>query len=151
MSNQRGNCDNSDLNFTRSIPRSLLIQPQDANDAADHFLSLREQPHKARRQVTTMRVVALASQVMLEARDVMQNIGEMVVLCHELLTSTLSNGAATLLVTLTCKVVFSKIRMGVPDQPLDSLSNACEWRGCALQNCGKLAWPLLIVSLFIMI
>jgi CHAT domain-containing protein len=125
MSNQRESRDNSYINFTRSIPRSSLSQPQDTNDAADHFRSLQDQPHQAlrvpRQRVTTMRVVALASQVMLEAKDVMQNIGEMVVLCHELLTSTLSKGAATLLVTLTCKVVFSKIRMGVPDQPLDQL------------------------------
>ena len=67
-----------------------------------------------------MRVVALAFQVMLEDRDVMQNIGEMGVLCRELLTSNVSKSATTL-VTLTCKVVFSKIRMGVPDQPLDQL------------------------------
>jgi CHAT domain-containing protein len=126
VSNQRENRDNSDLNFTQSIiPRSSLSQSQGANDVADHFGSLRDQPHQGlripRRQVTTMRVVALASQVMLEARDVMQNIGEMVVLCGELLSSNLSEAAATLLVTLTCKVVFSKIRMGVPDQPLDQL------------------------------
>ena len=125
MSNQREKCDPTDLNCTRPIPRSSLSQPQDANDAADHFRSLPDQPHQAlrvpRRRVTTMRVVALASQVMLEDRDAMQNIREMVLLCRELFTSKLSEGAATLLVTLTCKIVFSKIRMGVSDQPLDQL------------------------------
>ena len=125
MSNQREKCEPPDLNCTRPIPRSSLSQPQDANDAADHFRSLPDQPHQAlrvpRRRVTTMRVVALASQVMLEDRDAMQNIREMVLLCHELFTSKLSEGAATLLVTLTCKIVFSKIRMGVSDQPLDQL------------------------------
>ncbi|KAN0141256.1 hypothetical protein V8E53_001012 [Lactarius tabidus] len=106
VKNQRENRENSDLNFIQSIiPRSSLSQSQGANDVADHSRSLRGQPHQGlripRRQVTTMRVVALASQVMLEARDVMQNIGEMVVLCGELLSSNLSEGAATLLVTLT--------------------------------------------------
>ena len=125
MSSERDKCDPPDLNCTRSIPRSSLSQPQDGIDAPDHFRSLPDQSHQAlrvpRRRVTTMRVVALASQVMLEDRDVMQNIGEMVVLCRELLPLKLSEAAATLLVTLTCKIVFSKIRMGVSDQPLDQL------------------------------
>jgi hypothetical protein len=105
--------------------RSSLEQPQDAIDAAKNFPSVRDQSRQAFRaphhKVTTMRVVALASQAMLEDRDVMQNIGELVALCRELLTSDVSEGAATLLVTLTYKTVLSKIRMGVPDQPLDQL------------------------------
>ncbi|KAF8258359.1 CHAT domain-containing protein [Lactarius quietus] len=98
--------------------------PQDSTDAAKYFRSLPDQPWVLRRrQVTTARVVALASQVMLEARDVMPNIREMADLCRDLLTSDLSKKPTTLtlLVTLTCKVVFSKIRMGVSDQPLDQV------------------------------
>ncbi|KAH9034027.1 CHAT domain-containing protein [Lactarius deliciosus] len=57
----------------------------------------------------------------LEAGNVMQEIGEMAVLCHELLTSEsdASEDETTHAATLIYEVVISKIRIGAPDQPLD--------------------------------
>src|SRR6266702_7010687 len=71
-----------------------------------------------------MLVDALALQVELEAGNVMQNVEEMAVLCRELLTLDMS----VVDITRTSRAispfvgaVLSKIRPGVPDQPLDQV------------------------------
>ncbi|KAI9445761.1 hypothetical protein BJY52DRAFT_1228705 [Lactarius psammicola] len=71
-------------------------QPEDAIHAAKYLRHLRNQRHAAfgfsRFVVTTALVNVLALQVELEARNVVQDIEEMAVLCHELLTSDASDG-----------------------------------------------------------
>ncbi|KAH9057056.1 hypothetical protein EDB83DRAFT_1062014 [Lactarius deliciosus] len=79
-------------------------QPEDATYSAKYLRHLRDQPLEIlgpafpRSLITLPLVDALAVQVRLETGNVMQNIGEMAVLC-----------------------LHSKISMGVPDQPLDQL------------------------------
>jgi len=101
------------------------IQPGDAIYAAEYLRRLRDQPHQAfevpRHQVTTFLVDALAFQVELETGNVMQNIGEMAVLCRELLTLEMSDVDITHSITLLASAVLSKIRPEVLDQPLDQL------------------------------
>ncbi|KAH8995801.1 CHAT domain-containing protein [Lactarius hatsudake] len=100
-------------------------QPEDAIYAAKYLRHLRDQPHQAfgisRDEVTTFLVRALVVQVMFETGNVMQSIGEMGVLCRELLTLNMSTSHA---VTLFASVVLSKFGPGGPDQPLDQL---IEW------------------------
>ena len=98
-------------------------RPEDAICATKYLSHLRDQPHEIpilpRFEVTTLLVDALASQVELEAGNVMQNIGEMAVLSRELLET--SDVDATHLILLIHHVVTSKIRPGVLDQPLDEV------------------------------
>ncbi|KAI9452962.1 CHAT domain-containing protein [Lactarius psammicola] len=100
-------------------------QPEDATCAAKYLRHLRDQPHEMfkfpRHRVTSSLVYALAIRVRLEAGNVMENIGEMADLCREFLTSDASEGETSDVVTLIYKAVFSRIRMGVSDQPLDQL------------------------------
>jgi hypothetical protein len=100
-------------------------QPEDVICATKYLSHLRDQPHKIpnipRHRVTALLVNALAVQVKLEAGKVMQNIREMAVLCRELFTLETSDVDTTHLIILTYRVVISKIRSGVPDQPLDEL------------------------------
>jgi CHAT domain-containing protein/tetratricopeptide (TPR) repeat protein len=100
-------------------------QPQDAISAAEYLRYLLAQPHQSfgvpRRLVTTMLVDALAFQVNLEAGNVIQNLGEMAVLCRELLNSDISDGDTTRFITLFARAVSSKIRPWVLDLPLDQV------------------------------
>lgn len=70
-------------------------QPEDAISAAKYLRHLRDQPHEVvgvpRYEVSSFLVDALAYQVELEAGNIMQNIGEMAVLCRELLTLDMSD------------------------------------------------------------
>ncbi|KAI9441131.1 CHAT domain-containing protein [Lactarius psammicola] len=97
-------------------------QPEDAICAAKYLRHLRHQPHSPfsvpRHRVTTTLVHALASQVELEAGNVMQNIEEMAVLCRELLTLNASDSDTTGSITLFTRVVAgSKILPLGPDPP----------------------------------
>ncbi|KAH9020891.1 CHAT domain-containing protein [Lactarius hengduanensis] len=102
-------------------------QPEDATYSAKYLRHLRDQPLEMfgfpRSLVTLSLLDALCVQVNLEAGNVMQEIGEMAVLCHELLTSEsdASEDETTHAVTLIYEVVVSKIRIGAPDQPLDQV------------------------------
>src|SRR6266702_2493776 len=111
------------LSLALVMRSTLSKQSEDAIYAAKYLRHLRDQPHQAfgfpRHQVTTLLVGALAFQAELEAGNVMQNIEEMAVLCHELFTSGASDGDTTRSITLFSRVVSSKIRLGVPNQPLD--------------------------------
>ncbi|KAH9056783.1 hypothetical protein EDB87DRAFT_1172114 [Lactarius vividus] len=92
-------------------------QPEDAIHAAKYLRYLRNHV------ITTVLVNVLAFQVEFEARDVKQNIEEMAVLFHELLTSDASDDDNTCSssITLFARVVSSKIRPWVLDQPLNSV------------------------------
>ena len=64
--------------------------------------------------------------VELEAGNVIQNIGEMAVLCRELLTLDMSDFDTARSITLFARAVLLKISPWVPDQPLDQLVDCCE-------------------------
>ena len=100
-------------------------QPEDAIHAAKFLHHLRDQPLVAvgipRHAVTTLLIDSLALQVELGARDVMQNIEEMAVLCKELLTTDASDCDATRSITLFSTVVRSKISLRFQNQPLDQV------------------------------
>ena len=99
--------------------------PEHAIYAAKYLRHLRNQPHAAsgfsRHVVTTSLVTVLAFQAVSQASNIMQNIEEMAVLCHELLTSDLSDDDTTSSITFFSRVVSSKISPPVPDQPLDQV------------------------------
>jgi len=105
-------------------------QPEDAINAAKYLRHLRDQPHEMfvfpRHQATSSLVDALAFRVELEAGSVMQNIGEMAVLCRELLTLDMSDFDTARSITLFARAVLLKISPWVPDQPLDQLVDCCE-------------------------
>ncbi|KAH9013475.1 hypothetical protein EDB85DRAFT_2219210 [Lactarius pseudohatsudake] len=88
-------------------------QPEGVIYAAKYFRYLQDHPHKvsglSRQAVTASLVDALAYQVEPEARNVMQCIEEMAVLCHELLTLEASDDHTTSSITLFARVVSSKI------------------------------------------
>ena len=102
-------------------------QPEDAISAVKYLSHLRDQPREIsnpqRHQFTTSLVNALAVQVELEAGDVKENIRQMVILCHEYVTSGLntSDHDATHLIRLISGIVVPKIHMLDPDQPLDKV------------------------------
>jgi hypothetical protein len=102
---------------------NLSKQPEDAICATKYLSHLQDQPHEIpgmlHHQVTAFLVDALALKVKLEAGNVMQNIREMVVLSRELLER--SDVDATHSIITIHRVVISKIRPDVPDQPLDEL------------------------------
>ncbi|KAH9040402.1 CHAT domain-containing protein [Lactarius pseudohatsudake] len=97
-------------------------QPEDAIYAVKYLRHLRDQLHRAfrfpRHWVTKLLVDALAFQVESKAGNVMQNVGEMAILCRELLTSDLDITRSILVIY---EVVRKRIRPWVLDQPLDQL------------------------------
>ncbi|KAF8267574.1 CHAT domain-containing protein [Lactarius quietus] len=97
--------------------------PEDAIYAAKYLRHLRDQPHREfgfpRVDVTTLLVNVLYFQVKLEAGSVVQNIEEMAVLCHELLTSDASEYDTTHAVTLVSELFLSEVRLWLPDRQLD--------------------------------
>jgi len=115
------------LAFTLFARSAVSGVPEDVISAAKFLRHLRDQPHAAfgfpRRLVACLLVDVLACQVELEAGNVMQNIEEMAVSCHELLTSDPSGEDSgddiAQSVTTLSEVVWSKIRPLVPDQPLN--------------------------------
>ena len=114
-----------------SLARTLVLrsivskQPEDAIYATKYLSYLRDQPHEIptipRYQITGLLVDALASQVKLDAGNVMQNIREMLVLSRELLET--SDVDANYFMLPIHAVVISKIRPlpAVPGQLLDEL------------------------------
>ncbi len=112
------------LSLALVMRSALSKQSEDATCAAKYLRYLRDQPHRdgfPRHQVTRLLVDALAFRVELGAGNVMQNIGEMAVLCHELLALDMSDVDTTRFITLFARVVLSKISPWVPDQPWDQL------------------------------
>ena len=108
------------------LRRSVVSeQPEDAIYAAKYLRHLRSQPHQAfgfpRSEVTVMLVDALAFQVKSEAGNAKQNITEISVLCHELLTSDASDSDTTRSLILLCSAVIPKFNMWDPDLPLDQV------------------------------
>ncbi|KAF8265304.1 hypothetical protein EI94DRAFT_1804545 [Lactarius quietus] len=118
------------------LARALLTRarvnklPEDAIYAAKYFRHLRDQHHQSSRfplhRTTVFLIDALACQVELGAGGVMVNLGEMAVLCRELLTSNTPSiftdmPIAQFLVALLSNLKVSPPELGVwdPDQPVD--------------------------------
>ncbi|KAH9024168.1 hypothetical protein EDB85DRAFT_1894473 [Lactarius pseudohatsudake] len=103
----------------------LLVfrQYEDAIYAARYLRYLRDQPQFGfrRHEVTASLVRALAYQVELEARNVMQCIEEMAVLCRELLTLDASNDDTARSLTHLTGVFLSKFSLSATDQPLNQI------------------------------
>ncbi|KAH9022593.1 hypothetical protein EDB84DRAFT_493680 [Lactarius hengduanensis] len=105
----------------------LSKQSQDAVLAAEFLRHLLIQPLQTfgfpRHQAITMLLNVLAFQVEWEASNAVQNIEEMAVLCHELLTSDASDGDTTRSIALianNAKAISSNISSwGVLSQPLN--------------------------------
>jgi CHAT domain-containing protein len=97
-------------------------QPEDAICAAKYLRHILDLPHQAfglpRHRVTKLLEDALAFQVEPKAENAVQIIGEMAVLCRELLTSDID---ITRPITLIHDVVRKQIRPWDQDQPLDQL------------------------------
>jgi CHAT domain-containing protein len=108
------------------VKRSRVYRlPGDAIYAANYLRYLRNQPHQAfgipRHKVTVLLVDALAIQVEWEARNVMQNIGEMAALSRELLTLDMSDVNTTRSFFLFFTALLSKLHQPVPDQPMEQV------------------------------
>ncbi|KAH8978738.1 CHAT domain-containing protein [Lactarius hatsudake] len=105
------------------LARSIASnQPEDAIFATKYLRHLRDQPHATlgfpRHAVTTLLLSALAFLVKLEDSNVVQNIEEMTVLFHELLTSDASEGEVTPSSTLLAGIYYSYSHLWTLDQPL---------------------------------
>ncbi len=130
LSNQKDDFDKAILHLTESI----LLQPWSLPEHKLNILllffnlvvALYVRSNESRHQATSSLVDALAFRVELEAGSVMQNIGEMAVLCRELLTLDMSDFDTARSITLFARAVLLKISPWVPDQPLDQLVDCCE-------------------------
>ena len=102
-----------------------LKQPDDAIYAAIYLRHLRNQPHQVsctpRHKVTARLADALILQVAWEGGNFVQNITEMSVLCHELLTSDESGSDETTLYIEFLSTAVVKFSMWDPDLPLDQV------------------------------
>ncbi|KAH9024162.1 CHAT domain-containing protein [Lactarius pseudohatsudake] len=111
--------------LTLALQRRLGKHPEHATYAAKYLRHLRNQPHAAsgfsRHVVTTSLVNMLVFQVMSETEtsNVLQNIEEVAVICHELLISDPSDDDTTTSITFLSNIVSSKILPLIPDQRLD--------------------------------
>jgi len=104
---------------------TLSKQPEDAIRAAKYLRNLRGHPHKAPgislNEVTGLLVEALAFQVKSGTGNAMQHIGEISLLCHELLTSNAPDRFTSPSIVHFADAVFSKFRVWNPDLPLDQV------------------------------
>ncbi|KAH9057680.1 CHAT domain-containing protein [Lactarius vividus] len=105
------------------LKRSMVSnQPEDAIFAIKYLRHLRGQPHATlgfpRHAVTTLLMHALAFMVKLKDSNVVQNIEEMTVLFHELLTSDASEHDITHCSTLLAGNYFFYSHLWTLDQPL---------------------------------
>jgi CHAT domain-containing protein len=108
------------------VKRSRVYRlPGDAIYAANYLRHIRNRPHQAfgipRHKVTVLLVDALSIQVEWEARNVMQNIGEMGTLCRELLTLDMSDVNTTRSFFLFFVALLSKLHLPFPRQPMEQV------------------------------
>jgi hypothetical protein len=127
--------------------------PEEAITATKTVRRLRDQPPRQsfgpqRHLITVLLVEALARQVKLEAGDVMENIGEMAVLCHELLTLDTSSDITTGAFTRFFTALLSKLHLQFPDRPMEQII-ACLRAGRAHQLCTREARIGLAMGLLI--
>ena len=122
--------------------------PDDAILASKYLRNLRDQSPQQRHLITAWLVEALAIQVELEAGNVMENIGEMAVLCRELLTLDSSNANTISSFTHFFGAVLSKMHLPFPDQPMEQIIE-CLRTGRAHQQCGRVSRIALAFGLFI--
>jgi hypothetical protein len=109
------------------MKRAILSnQPEDANRAAECLRPLRRRPAPgiSRHEVTERLVVALAFQVQSETGNAMIEIGEISLLCDELLTSNAPDPFTSRSIVLFADAVFYKFRVWEPDLPLNQV-NQC--------------------------
>ena len=110
-----------------ALVKRLVVSklPEDAISAAKYLRYLVHQPHAAfgipRHAVITMLVDVLNHQIKLTDSSVVQNIEEMAVLCHELLTSNASEDDTTHAVTLISEHVLTNIALWLPDRPVHQI------------------------------
>ncbi|KAI9457827.1 CHAT domain-containing protein [Lactarius psammicola] len=151
LSSQKDDLDKAILHWTESIlqpwsfpepkPNILVIffdlavalylrsneskQPESACYVTKYFRHLRDQPLEMfefpRHRATSSLVDALALQVELGAGSVTQNIGEMAVLCCELLTTNTSDVRTSRAITSFAGAILSRVNVFVPDQPFGQL------------------------------
>ncbi|KAH9170792.1 CHAT domain-containing protein [Lactarius sanguifluus] len=111
--------------LTLALHERSKKHPKHVIYAAKFLRHLRNQPHAAsgfsRHVVTTSLVNVLVIQVVSESEtsNVLQNIEEVAVICHELLISDPSDDDTTTSITLLSNIVSSKILPLIPDQRLD--------------------------------
>jgi hypothetical protein len=127
--------------------------PEDAILATKYLRNLRDlPPHQAsghqRHLVTSLLVEALAIQVELEAGNVMENIGEMAVLCRELLTLDTSSANTICSFTHFFGALQSKLHLPFPGQPMEQIIE-CLRTGRGHQICGRESLIALAMGLFI--
>jgi CHAT domain-containing protein len=105
------------------LKRSTLShQPEDVIYATKYLRHLRDQPHQVfgfAHRVTSLLVDTLCFQALLDVGNV--NIGELAVLCCELLTLDLPDFDATHSITHFADVALCKIDINDLDQPLDQV------------------------------
>ncbi|KAI9433914.1 hypothetical protein H4582DRAFT_2185111 [Lactarius indigo] len=110
--------------LVKALLMRLIVskQPEDAIFAAQYLRHLRDQPHPIlgfpRHEVTTLLVIALEFRVNLERSNAVQDIEEMTVLFHELLTDDASEDDITVSSTLLTKAVSSNKSLWSLGQPL---------------------------------
>ncbi|KAH9057059.1 CHAT domain-containing protein [Lactarius deliciosus] len=108
------------------LKRSIVSnKPEDAIVATKYLRHLRGQPQAAlsfpRIAITRLLMRVLTFQVVLDASNVEQNIEEMTVLFHELLTEDASEGDITYFGILLAGAFLSNRRLWVLDRPSDQI------------------------------
>ena len=106
------------------MKRAILSkQPEDADRAAGYLRPLRRKPAPgiSRHAFTEQLVEALAFQVKSESGDVMIKIGEISLLCDELLTSNAPDRFTSRSIVRFADAVSYKFRVWDPDLPLDQV------------------------------
>ena len=133
------------------IKRAVLSkQPKDAVRAAKYLRDLRGHPQKAPgislHEVKGLLVEALAFQVKSETGTAMQDIEEMSILCDELLTSNHPIDLPFPPLFIIPTQFFTNSVCGTRICHWIKSLGACNWQGCANQNCALLTSSLPYVS-----
>jgi hypothetical protein len=141
------------LTFALMMRLEVCKLPDDAISVAKTLRRLRDQQARQsfglpRHPITALLVWALARQVDLEAGNVMENIGEMAVLCHELITLDTSSDTTSASFECLFTTLVHKIHLPFPDQPLEQIIE-CLRAGRAHQLCTCEARIGLAIGLFI--
>ncbi|KAN0141130.1 CHAT domain containing protein [Lactarius tabidus] len=108
------------------LARSRLSEePEDAISAAKYLRHIRDPAHAPfaflRQQASAFLVSTLALQMELKACDIVQTLGEMTTLTHELLTSDPSITDATIAVGAFSEALSSNVPYPFPNQPLNQI------------------------------
>ncbi|KAN0140686.1 CHAT domain containing protein [Lactarius tabidus] len=103
----------------------LSSEPEDAISAAKYLRHIRDPAHAPfaflRQQASAFLVSTLALQMELKACDIVQTLGEMTILTHELLTSDPSITDTTIAVGAFSEALSSTVPYPFPNQPLNQI------------------------------